>query len=289
MLIYDPIMTTHSTAPPTSSHQTTVTTSVGPVEVTWTERGQGRPFLILHGGAGPVSVTGFADLLAASRPVRVLTPTHPGFGGTSRPEGLDSMAGLAATYAALIDELDLVDVVVVGSSIGGWLTAELALLANPRVGGIVLVDAVGLQLDDHPVADFFSLTMDEVVDLSYAEPDRFRLDLDTLPAPARAAMAGNRAALQVYGGTAMGDVTLHGRIPAIGCPTLVVWGAADRIATPEHGRAYADAIPGARFDLIENAGHLPQLETPERLLEDVWAFVEADTVRTTTADRATTA
>lgn len=55
-------------------------------------------------------------------------------------------------------------------------------------------------------------------------------------------------------------------------PTLVLWGAADRVVSPEHGQAYADAIPDARLDLIETAGHLPQIETPQRLLDDVWAF-----------------
>jgi pimeloyl-ACP methyl ester carboxylesterase len=43
----------------------------------------------------------------------------------------------------------------------------------------------------------------------------------------------------------------------------------------EHGRVYAEEIPGARFDLIETAGHLPQLETPERLRDDIWEFAGA--------------
>jgi pimeloyl-ACP methyl ester carboxylesterase len=57
-------------------------------------------------------------------------------------------------------------------------------------------------------------------------------------------------------------------------PTLVVWGEADRIADAEHGRAYADAVPGARLRMIANSGHLPQIETPDELAEIVWAFAE---------------
>ena len=83
----------------------------------------------------------------------------------------------------------------------------------------------------------------------------------------KAIMAGNRAALATYGGTTMDDPTLLGRLPAIAVPTLVVWGAADRIIPPAHGHAYADAIPGARLEIIPDAGHLPQLETPKRLLD----------------------
>lgn len=255
----------------TSTH--VVGTAAGPVEVTVTDQGVGRPFLLLHGGAGPQSVGAFADRLSGDYPARVLTPTHPGFGGTPRPDRLDSIRELATVYAGLLDVLDLDDVTVIGNSIGGWTAAELALLGSPRVSGVVLVDAVGLAVDTHPIVDFFSLTMDEIADLSYYEPDRYRLDLDALPDAAKAVMAGNRAALLAYGGTAMCDTTLRGRLPGIEVPTLVVWGAADRIVEPEHGRVYAAAIPGARLEIIDTAGHLPQLETPDRLLAGVWAFV----------------
>jgi pimeloyl-ACP methyl ester carboxylesterase len=61
---------------------------VGPVEVTVDDRGDGRPFLLLHGGGGPVTVAGFAELLATKRGARVISPIHPGFGGTPRPEAL---------------------------------------------------------------------------------------------------------------------------------------------------------------------------------------------------------
>ena len=83
---------------------------IGSVPVTVTERGEGRPFLLLHGGAGPQSVDGFAALLASSGPARVLTPLHPGFGGSPRPEGLDSMPGLARLYGQLLADLGLTGV-----------------------------------------------------------------------------------------------------------------------------------------------------------------------------------
>src|SRR5437588_11605928 len=90
---------------------------VGAVEVGFTERGAGRPFLILHGGAGPQSVSGFADLLAETEHVRVITPSHPGFGGTTRPDALNSIRRLAALYVALLDQLDSPDVTVTATSI----------------------------------------------------------------------------------------------------------------------------------------------------------------------------
>jgi len=74
---------------------------IGPVDVTVQEQGDGRPFLLLHGGGGPGTVAGFGALLAGSRPARVISPTHPGFGGTPRPEALHTVAGLAGLYVAL--------------------------------------------------------------------------------------------------------------------------------------------------------------------------------------------
>ncbi len=248
---------------------------IGPVPVTFTESGDGHPFLLLHGGAGPQSVAGFASLLAGTGSARVITPTHPGFNATPRPDLLDSVAALGRLYSGLIDELDLTGVTVVGNSIGGWIAAETALLANPRISSVVLVDAAGLEIEGHPVPDFFSLTLDQVTDLSYYNPDAFRLDLSSLPEQQKAMMGGNRAALAVYTSTGMADPGLLGRLPSMTIPALVVWGAADRMFTPEHGQAYAAAIPDAQFLLIPDAGHLPQLETPDTLLKAVGDFAGA--------------
>ena len=146
-------------------------------------------------------------------------------------------------YAGLLDELGLSGVTVVGNSIGGWIAAEIALLGSPRVSGVVLVDAAGLVLPDYPAPDFFSLTMDQVAELSYYRPDAFRLDVDHMPDAVKAMMAGNRAALTVYGGPAMADPGLLDRLPDITVPVLVIWGEADRMIPVEHGRAYAKAIP----------------------------------------------
>jgi pimeloyl-ACP methyl ester carboxylesterase len=251
----------------------------GQVSVTVDDRGEGRPFLLLHGGGGPQTVAGFAELLATKGPARVITPTHPGFGGTPRPDGLADMAGLAALYRELLDRLGLDGVTVIGNSIGGWIAAELALLGSPRIRGTVLVDAVGIEVDGHPVTDIFPLSLDELARLSYHDPAAFRIDPAAMTEAQRAGMAANRAALQVYGGTRMTEPSLRGRLAAIAAPTLVIWGDADRIADPGYGRAYAAAIPGARFELLTETGHLPQLETPEQLLRVIWDFAEEPAAR----------
>src|SRR5690349_20275390 len=107
--------------------------SVGLVEVTVADRDRTRPFLLLHGGGGVMTMAGFADLLAERAHSRVLLPTHPGFGGTPKPGGLTSVIRLAQAYVIMLEQLDLTDVTVIGNSFGGWLAAEIALQDSPRV------------------------------------------------------------------------------------------------------------------------------------------------------------
>lgn len=237
-----------------STHALTVD-GIGKVELSVTERGVGSPMLLLHGGAGPQSVVGFADLLARARPALVLTPVHPGFGGTPRPEMLIDVPGLARAYAALLEEMRLTDVTVVGNSIGGWIAAELALLDIGRVRNLILVDAVGIEVPGHPVADIFSMSFDELTRISYHNPERFRINLAALPPEARAAAAANRATLAVYGGQPTKvDPTLRVRLNKVRVQTLVVWGESDRVVDPDYGRAFAAAIPNARFELLPQTG-----------------------------------
>jgi pimeloyl-ACP methyl ester carboxylesterase len=262
----------------TSATLTMTPDGIGPVPLSYSDRGTGHAYLLLHGGAGPQSVTPFADLLAEAQPARVIAPVHPGFAGTSRPAGLDSPSGLARLYAALLDELGLTDVTVIGNSVGGWIAAEMALTGSARIDGVVLVDAVGIEVPGHPVADFFSLTLDQVAELSYHDPDRFRINPATMSPEQQAAMAGNRQALADYAGTAMSDESLRGRLGRVSLPVWVLWGDSDRIVDPDYGRAFAAAIPGAEFRLLPDTGHVPQIESPDRLLGAIREFAGARSV-----------
>ncbi len=242
------------------------------------ERGSGRPMLVLHGGGGPQSVSSFAEALSTR--AHVLTPIHPGFAGEPRPEWFNSIDDLALTYLELLERLDLRDVMVVGFSIGGWIASELAVRDTTRLGSIVLVDAVGIQVDGQDIADVFPLTPDELSALSYHNPAAFRIDPATLSPDRIAAMAANFQALGAYGREpGMRDPKLRRRLGRVRIPALVVWGESDGVVDADYGRAYAQSLPNARFALIPEAGHLPQIEQPERLLALVWEF--ADSITTT--------
>lgn len=245
---------------------------LGPVAVTTTDLGHGRPVLLLHGGGGPQTVLPWASHLAGAGWARVVTPVHPGFGGTPRPDRLDSVRGLAATYDVLLATLDLHDVLVVGNSVGGWIAAEMAARASDRVSAYVLVDAVGLEVPGHPVADVSGLSPAEIAQLSFADPATYAVDPADLPPEVIAAQPGNRAALAVYAGPTMTDPGLRSRLANVSTPVLVVWGAADRIVDGEYGRSFASAVPGARLEVLPAAGHLPQVEAPAALASLVRSF-----------------
>lgn len=246
---------------------------LGAVPIAFARTGEGAPILLLHGGGGPGTVAPWGERVAAALPAEVVVPVHPGFDHTQRPDAIDSIRAIAQVEAALLEALDLTDVTVVGNSIGGWVGMELALLASPRVARLAVVNSVGIVVDDHPIPDFFAMTPAELAEHSYFDPATYGIDPTKLPEPVRQRMAANRVPLHLYAGNAMSDAGLRRRLPGIAVPTLVVWGEADRIADPEYGRALAASIHGARFELIERAGHLPQIEQPDALTELVRRFI----------------
>ena len=235
---------------------------IGPVEITVQDRGWTRPFLLLHGGGGPATMTGFADLLAERTHARVLLPTHPGFNGTPKSAALIGVGELAQAYVTLLDQLDLMDVTVVGNSFGGWLAAEMALQASPRLTGAVIIDGIGIEVDRHPMTDVRGISLTEIRARSFHDPSK----APSPPASGGTGPSPDVAALIGYTGPAMTDPTLAGRLGSLELPVHVLWGESDRIVDPGYGKAYATAIPGATFTVLPCSGHLPQVETPGELL-----------------------
>jgi len=234
------------------------------------DTGHGRTFLLLHGGAGPMSVIPFAERLSAAGDVRVVVPTHPGFSGTDRPDFMRTPSDLAARYLLLLSELDLHDVTIVGFSIGGWIASEMATSADPRIGQIVIVNGTGIQVDGHPVTDVSGMAPQEITALSYHDPTLAPNPAD-LPEPLRAQIIANIATVVSYGGSgAAPDLTA--RLAEVHTPTLVLWGESDGIASVEFGRAYAQAYANSHFELIPAAGHVPQIEQPELLATTLLAW-----------------
>jgi pimeloyl-ACP methyl ester carboxylesterase len=247
------------------------------LSLTLSEAGAGRPVLLLHGGGGPATVAGLAERL--SRSAHTITPVHPGWDGAQRPAWLSGIDDLALTYLHHLHDHRLRDVLIVGSSLGGWIAAEMAVRDNAGViTGLVLIDAVGIRVETEPITDVLALDARTLAEHSWHAPGRYHVDPADLPPGELARRQGNMATMRTLAGDPyMHDPKLLHRLGRVQVPTLLLWGESDRIATPAYGAAYAAAFGNARLELIPRAGHLPQLEQPEATYE----LVEAHLHRTT--------
>lgn len=245
------------------------------VDVEIARKGSGTPFLLLHGGGGSVIDQPFTDELA--KKFEIIAPTHPGFDGTKVPDHFDGMDDLKYLYLDLLDALDIIDAVVLGISMGGWLAAELASTSCARFSKLILVDAVGVKIGgptDRDIADVFGMPPQDVAKLMWHNPANAR-NMAELSDEALQAIAANRIALGLYTWEPyMHNPKLRHRLHRVSVPTLLLWGASDGLVTPEYGKAYADLIPGAKFVAIPEAGHSPYAEQTEAFVSQVLAFTD---------------
>ena len=249
--------------------------SVAGVDLEIVRRGAGRPVLLLHGFAPVPPDAPFLDGLAVH--ADVIAPTHPGFGASTRPPDFDTVYDLVHLYVALLERLPYERLTVMGLSFGGWLAAELAVACPRRLDKLILVDAVGIKVSDREtpdILDVFNTAPADVRRRSWHDP-KSAPDFDEMSDEALVAHARNRDTLCLYAWHPyLYNPSLARWLPTIDVPTLVLWGASDGIVTPAYGRAYAGLIRGARFDVVEAAGHHPEIEQPDRFVERVLAFLK---------------
>ena len=142
------------------------------------------------------------------------------------------------------------------------------------IGGLVLIDSVGVLVEGQPIRDFFSLDARGVAEYSFHDAERFYVDPANVPPEQAAQRAANMATMRVFAGDPyMHDPGLAVRLGRVEIPVLVLWGDSDRIVTPGYGQAMAAAFPRARFAVISRAGHLPQLEQPAATFGALDAFI----------------
>lgn len=191
----------------------------------------------------------------------ILLPDLPGFGGSP---GLPCpIPDQARILAATLDHLGIAAAHVVGHSMGGAVSAELAARYPERVVSLVLVDSAGWPFRAFPhylgrLAQPWSWCRPSFIPTLVSDVIRTR--------PLRLAVGIRR--LLVY--------DIRPALPAIAVPTLVVWGEKDRLLPSEAGRDIARSIPGARLETLRGAGHIVPADRPAelaRLLEDFWGRV----------------
>lgn len=237
-------------------------------------QGTGRPILFLHPHIG---VHGSAALIARlAQRAEVIAPSHPGFGRSDLPKGMSSVDDMSYLYLDLLEQLDLRDVLVVGSSLGGWLAAEIATKTTQRLSRLVMIGAVGVKLgprDKSDIVDIFATPRSRWEELSFHDAKFAQRDYEALSEDELMVIARNREATALFAWNPyMYNPKLKHRLHRIGVPVLFLWGASDRFASPEYGRGYCAAIAGATFETIPEAGHFPHIEQPEAVARRVIEF-----------------
>jgi pimeloyl-ACP methyl ester carboxylesterase len=258
-----------------TEHQAGDRLTVGDIELEVLCRGTGKPLVFLHGMQTVPPEARFLDLLG--RRAAILAPSLPGFGNSPRPQGFETVYDLVRLGLEFLEALPHERVTLVGSSFGGWLAAEIAVTCSHRLDRLVLVDPLGIKVSDRETADIldvFNVSPDRVQRALWHDPARFAPDFNAMPDEAIVRYARNRDALCLYGWQPyMYNPQLKRWLGRIKVPTLVLWGANDGIVVPAYGRAYAGLIPGARFEVIEGAGHHPEIEQPEAFVDHVAGFL----------------
>lgn len=241
------------------------------IELEVVRKGAGQPLLLLHGGGGPIANMPFADKLAEK--FEIFAPTHPGFSGSKIPDHFTRIDDLVFLYLDLLDELDLQNVTLMGFSMGGWTAVELATANSSRLSRLILVDPVGVKVggrEDRDIADVFALPPEKLSELMFHDPSLAPNPAD-IPDEQLQIIAANRTALGVYTWEPyMHNPKLPHRLHRIKIPTHFIWGASDGLVTIDYGQKYCAMIKGATFNIIEKAGHSPQMEQPDTFIDTVF-------------------
>jgi pimeloyl-ACP methyl ester carboxylesterase len=234
-----------------------------------TRAGAGRPLLWLHDTRGNRWTPGH-DALANH--YEVIAPSLPGFDDSTTLGRIDSPEDVVFWLLDLLEALALDRPLVLGCGLGGWLAAELAVRYPERLGGLVLVDAYGLQVDGALAEDEFALTAPMLRPLVFADSTSAVAQAwlpDVEPREQAESTLHARVAAARLAWQFPYSPKLRGRLPRARVPALVIWGEQDRLVPTAHARAYAEGLPDARTALIPGAGHYPYVEAPERFAEAV--------------------
>jgi pimeloyl-ACP methyl ester carboxylesterase len=242
--------------------------------------GTGPALVFLHGAGGAGRWLPFQEGLGKG--FSVYLPSHPGHGGSPAAEWIEHISDLAFHYLDLLDELGLERAHLVGASFGGWIAAEVATMASHRLASLVLIDPVGIRVDGWIYPFLFGMDIPEIVAtvfhnpmaaLALAPSDQ---SIDTLALQYREGSALARVAWNPY----LYDPLLRRRLGRIAAPTLLCWGAHDRLAPVSPcGETWVKAIPGARLHVFDESGHLPHLEEADAVADAVAEFCRREGAR----------
>jgi pimeloyl-ACP methyl ester carboxylesterase len=238
--------------------------------------GEGAPFIYLHSTLGEAALW-LPFFQTWSKLFRVLVPTHPGFGQSGGFDEIDSIEDMAFHYIEMLDVLGLDQVCLGGVSLGGWIAAEVACRWPERVKRLWIADAPGLWVPEEPLADLFRYVQDrqKMRELLFYDPASAIASLVIKDKPDDLTMLAAYQSLTVLARLIWErpyNPKLAKRLHRVQCPTLLVWGAQDKLVPPAYGEAYRQRIAGAQLKLIANCGHMPMFEREAEFVDIIADF-----------------
>jgi pimeloyl-ACP methyl ester carboxylesterase len=255
--------------------------------VNYVELGEGPepPVVFVHGLDGCWQ-NWLETLPRIARDRRAIALDLPGFGDSERPRGQITISGFADCVEGLCERLGTGPVVVVGNSMGGFVSVELAIRHPDRVEALVLASPAGISSNDvlrRPAmtlgramaAVTQSFTAAAAARPAIARPGFRHLAVGyVFRHPTRLAPDVLWESVQRSGSPNFVEALeacltfdFRGRLPEIACPTLLVWGRDDMVISVDDASEYERLIPNARKLILENTGHVPQLERPQTFNE----------------------
>jgi pimeloyl-ACP methyl ester carboxylesterase len=234
-------------------------------------KGSGTPLLFFHPAQGRVW-SPFLDSLTQYH--TVYAPLTPGADEPDELMSFDGFSDLALYYDDLLRALRIENAIVIGHAFGGMAAAEFAAHCPERVAALILIDALGLWIDETPVADVHTTHPTALAGLLFTDPES-----DAAKSVLQKPTPQDRLEYQLVMGAAchfywpVPDRDLKRRLYRITAPTLLVWGSADRVVPPAYADAFAKGIRRAKKVLVNGAGHFPHLEKTADVLRAVTGFL----------------
>jgi len=251
-----------------------VETPSGRVRV-W-EKGKGRRVGFFAGLGGLPAWLPFLDRLAEGR--RVVAPSLPGFPGGAPADGLDTMLDWALAAGDAFDAAGLEGADLIGASVGGALAAEVAALWPGAIGKLALLAPYGFFDERAPVADVFAQPPGGMPRLLSNRPEDLKAHLAT-PAgvdPGDWEITGLRANVAAASIVwPLGDTRIGRRLRRIACPTLLLWGADDRVIPPSYADFFKNELGGkVASRTVANAGHRLEFDQPTATARAIARFLD---------------
>lgn len=249
--------------------------SVGDAQVEMFSGGSGPPLLFLHGAGGNSGWQGYHEELSKSYTVYV--PSQAGFNGTERPDWLYTINDLAHFNLELVQALGLDQYILMGSSMGGWVAAEMAAMGAPGMKSLVLVDAAGIKPEQGEIAEIFMVSSDTRLKQRFYDPTQVpnydQLTKDMTPDEQVIDHGNREMASRLCWKPYLHNPSLPHYLRKVSIPTLIVWGRQDAIIPLECGTMYEKSISNSNLKVIDNCGHSPAVERPQEFLDAVNDFL----------------